>query len=84
MRERTPITKNLLDNLNKLKFIITSGLEIDQLILMLLKKNHSLRDRQQYQSIELTWALILGLARNLKEEIDNMYQGYWQTCWGRT
>ena len=31
---------------------------------------------------ELTWALILGLARNLKEEIDNMYQGYWQTTLG--
>ena len=31
---------------------------------------------------ELTWALILGLARNIKEEIDNMYQGYWQTTVG--
>ena len=26
MRERTPITKNIIDNLMKLKFIITSGL----------------------------------------------------------
>ena len=25
MRERTPITKNLIDNLNDLKYIITSG-----------------------------------------------------------
>ena len=31
---------------------------------------------------ELTWALILGLARNFKEEFDNMYQGYWQTTIG--
>jgi len=31
---------------------------------------------------ELTWALILGLARNVKFEIDNMYQGYWQTTIG--
>ena len=31
---------------------------------------------------ELTWSLILGLARNLKTEIDNMYQGYWQTTVG--
>ena len=31
---------------------------------------------------ELTWGLILGLARNFKEEIDNMYQGYWQTTVG--
>ena len=33
MRERTPMTKNLIDNLSKLKFIITSGQEINQLIL---------------------------------------------------
>ena len=25
MRERTPISQNLIDNLNKLKFVITSG-----------------------------------------------------------
>ena len=31
---------------------------------------------------ELTWALILGLARNIKPEIDNMFQGYWQTTVG--
>ena len=31
---------------------------------------------------ELTWALILGLARNFKTEIDNMYQGYWQSTIG--
>ena len=31
---------------------------------------------------ELTWALILGLAKNLKPEIDNMFQGYWQTTIG--
>ena len=31
------------------------------------------------QPVNLTWALILGLAKKFKEEIDNMYQGYWQT-----
>ena len=30
----------------------------------------------------MTWALILGLARNIKPEIDNMFQGYWQTTIG--
>ena len=32
MRERTPITKNLIDNLNDLKYIITSVQETKQLI----------------------------------------------------
>ena len=31
---------------------------------------------------EITWALILGLHRNLRQEIDNMFQGYWQTTIG--
>jgi len=31
---------------------------------------------------EITWALILGLMRNMKQEIDNMFQGYWQTTIG--
>jgi len=31
---------------------------------------------------EITWALILGLVRNMKQEIDNMFQGYWQTTVG--
>ena len=31
---------------------------------------------------EITWALILGLLRNAKQEIDNMFQGYWQNTIG--
>ena len=31
---------------------------------------------------EVTWTLILGLLRNVKQEIDNMFQGYWQTTIG--
>jgi D-3-phosphoglycerate dehydrogenase len=31
---------------------------------------------------EITWALILGLLRNMKVEIDNMFQGYWQSSIG--
>ena len=38
MRERTPITKNLLDNLPKLKFIITSGLRNKSIDLEITKK----------------------------------------------
>ena len=31
---------------------------------------------------EITWALILGILRNMKQEIDNMFQGYWQSTIG--
>ena len=85
MRERTPITKNLIENLTKLKFIITSGLRNKSIDLDTAKKKKivvSGTESNTNPTPELTWALILGLARNLKEEIDNMYQGYWQTSVG--
>ena len=85
MRERTPMTKNIIDNLTKLKFIITSGSRNKSIDLDAAKKRKivvSGTESNTNPTPELTWALILGLARNLKEEIDNMYQGYWQTSVG--
>ena len=38
MRERTPITKNLIDNLTSLKFIITSGMRNKSIDLEATKK----------------------------------------------
>ena len=84
MRERTPITQNLIENLSKLKFIITSGSRNKSIDLQAAKKRIVVcgTESNTNPTPELTWALILGLARNLKEEIDNMYQGYWQTTVG--
>ena len=85
MRERTPITKNIIENLSKLKFIITSGLRNKSIDLDAVKKRKIIvsgTESNLNPTPELTWTLILGLARNIKEEIDNMYQGYWQTTVG--
>jgi len=85
MRERTPITKNLIDNLTKLKFVITSGLRNRSIDLETAKKRKIIvcgTEMNINPTPELTWSLILGLARNFKEEIDNMYQGYWQATLG--
>ena len=85
MRERTPITKNLIDNLNNLKYIITSGSRNKAIDLAAAKKRKIIvsgTEVKKGSTAELTWGLILGLARNFKEEIDNMYQGYWQTTIG--
>ena len=85
MRERTPITKNIIENLTKLKFIITSGLRNKAIDLGTAKKRNIIvcgTEMNINPTPELTWCLLLGLARNLKEEIDNMYQGYWQTTVG--
>ena len=85
MRERTAITQNLINKLNKLKYIITSGLRNKSIDLEAAKKRNIIvcgTESNLNPTPELTWALILGLARNFKEEIDNMYQGYWQTTVG--
>ena len=85
MRERTPISENLINSLKKLKFIITSGMRNKAIDLKAAKKRKIIVSGTEINTnptCELTWALILGLARNLKPEIDNMFQGYWQTTVG--
>ena len=85
MRERTKITSALINNLKKLKYIITSGMRNKAIDLEAAKKRKIIvsgTDININPTCELTWALILGLARNFKTEIDNMYQGYWQTTVG--
>ncbi len=85
MRERTKITENLINNLKKLKYIITSGMRNKAIDLDVAKKRNIIVTGTEINinpTSELTWALILGLARNIKSEIDNMFQGYWQTTIG--
>tara|TARA_Y100000768_G_scaffold312127_1_gene246828 strand:- start:1350 stop:2300 length:951 start_codon:yes stop_codon:yes gene_type:complete len=85
MRERTPITKTLLNNLPKLKYIMTSGMRNNSIDLEVAKKNGIVvcgTDINPNPAAEITWALIHGLMRNMKVEIDNMFQGYWQSTIG--
>ena len=85
MRERTKITSNLINNLKKLKYISTSGMRNKAIDLEATKKRKIIVMGTEINinpTCELTWALILSLARNIKPEIDNMFQGYWQTTIG--
>ena len=85
MRERTKITKNLISNLKKLKYIVTSGMRNKAIDFGAAKDRKIIVSGTEINSnptAELTWAFILGLTRNLKQEIDNMFQGYWQTTIG--
>ena len=52
MRERTPITKNLLENLPNLKYIMTSGMRNNSINLEVTKKkrNFGLRHRNNLKS----------------------------------
>jgi D-3-phosphoglycerate dehydrogenase len=85
MRERTSITRKIIFNLKKLKLIITSGMRNKSIDFLAAKERKVLvcgTDSNSNSTTELTWTLILGLARNLREETENMYQGYWQTTLG--
>ena len=85
MRERTPLTKSLLESLPNLKYVMTSGMRNNSIDFKIIKKNNIIVCGTEINSnpaAEITWALILGLLRNIKQEIDNMFQGYWQTTIG--
>ena len=85
MRERTPLTKALLEGLKNLKYIFTSGMRNKSIDLEYTKSRKIIVCGTEINSnptAEITWALILGLMRNMKQEIDNMFQGYWQTTIG--
>ena len=85
MRERTPMTRSLMENLPRLKYIMTSGNRNKSIDLETAKKKNIIvcgTDINSNPAAEITWALILGLFRNLKQEMDNMFQGYWQTTIG--
>jgi len=85
MRERTPMTKSLIDSLPKLKYLMTSGMRNKTINLEAAKKKNIIvcgTEINPNPAAEITWALILGLYRNMKQEIDNMFQGYWQTTIG--
>ena len=85
MRERTPITKSLIESLPNLKFIMTSGMRNNAIDLDAAKSRNIIVSGTEINpnpTAELAWTLILGLARNIKQEVDNMFQGYWQTSIG--
>jgi len=85
MRERTPITGSLIDGLPNLKYIMTSGMRNNAIDLIAAKNRNIIVSGTEINSnpaAEITWALILGLFKNMKQEIDNMFQGYWQSTIG--
>ena len=85
MRERTPMNRILIEGLPKLKYIMTSGMRNNAIDLETTKKKNIIvcgTEINPNPAAEITWALILGLYRNMKQEIDNMFQGYWQTTIG--
>ena len=84
-RERTKFTRTLIERLPKLKLLVTTGFRnasIDQQATtergIPVCGTYSLHST----TMELTWALILALARNIVTENLSLRQGRWQTTLG--
>ena len=81
MRERTPMTRAVIERLPKLRMICSTGSRNASIDLKAAEERGVQVVHTGYTStptIELTWALILGSARNLVAENASLRSGGWQ------
>nr|WP_315291769.1 D-2-hydroxyacid dehydrogenase family protein [Serratia proteamaculans] len=88
MRERTPMTATLLARLPKLKLLITSGMRNASIDLAAAARHGIIVSGTASGSaapMELSWALLLGLAKHLVPENHGLrHNGPWQQAVGVT
>jgi phosphoglycerate dehydrogenase-like enzyme len=86
MRERTPLTADILTQLPNLKIIITSGMRNSSIDINYCKQNNILvcgTSSLSEPPVELTWGLILSLSRNIISENSSLKNNQnWQTTIG--
>ncbi|ULL16283.1 D-2-hydroxyacid dehydrogenase family protein [Paenibacillus sp. H1-7] len=85
MRERTPFRASLLARLPKLKLLVTTGMRNASIDLAAAAANGvvvSGTNGVPAHTAELTWALMLGLARNIVQEHQAVRGGGWQSTLG--
>lgn len=81
MRERTPFNEALLAQLPKLKLLVTGGMR-NAAVDVAAARRHGIEvcgtDSYKNAAPELTWALIMGITRNLVSEANSLRAGNWQ------
>ena len=85
MRERTPMTRTVIERLPNLRLIASTGSRNASIDLKAAEERGVQVVHTGYTSaptIELTWALILGSARNLVAENTSLRGGGWQQSVG--
>jgi phosphoglycerate dehydrogenase-like enzyme len=85
MRERTPMTRSIIERLPKLRLIASTATRNASIDLKAAEERGVQVVHTSYTSaptIELTWALILGSARNLVAENTSLRGGGWQQSVG--
>ena len=86
MRERTPITRPLLERLPRLKLISQTGRGVPHIDLAACTDHGVVVSAANVKSpsapAELTWALILASRRHLVYEVQRLKEGHWQSTVG--
>jgi phosphoglycerate dehydrogenase-like enzyme len=85
MRERTPLTRDILERLPRLKLIVSTGprnasIDVEAAAKCGIEVMHT--NYESSPTIELTWALILAGVRNLPTETASVRSGGWQRTVG--
>lgn len=85
MRERTPLTRAILEQLPNLKLIASTGVRNASIDLAAASEHGITVCHTGYSSngaIEMTWALILAMLRSLPAEFASVQKGQWQISLG--
>jgi phosphoglycerate dehydrogenase-like enzyme len=85
MRERTPFTRSRLERLPNLKLLITAGMRNAAIDLQAASDCGIMvcgTEGLPYPTAELTWALILGIMRQIPQEDHAIRNGHWQVSLG--
>jgi phosphoglycerate dehydrogenase-like enzyme len=86
MRERTPLTRGIIERLPRLKLIASTGpgnASIDYTAAGERNIDVTATGYSSTSTVELTWALIMASSRNLVDECTSVRSGGWQTSVGR-
>jgi phosphoglycerate dehydrogenase-like enzyme len=85
MRERTPLTRAILEQLPNLKLIASTGSRNASIDVAAALEHHITVCNTGYRAngaIEMTWALILSMLRNVSAEFASVQKGGWQISVG--
>ncbi|SFU26588.1 Phosphoglycerate dehydrogenase [Paraburkholderia aspalathi] len=85
MRERTPLTRDIIERLPHLKLIASTGpanasIDLDAAAAHNIQVVHT--GYSSTPTIEFTWALLLAMVRNIPLENQSLRQGNWQESVG--
>jgi phosphoglycerate dehydrogenase-like enzyme len=85
MRERTPLGREILSQLPNLKLIVSTGkrnASLDTEACKDLGIEVAMTDYVETGAPELTWAVLMAIARKIPTEVQNLKAGGWQTTVG--